>query len=86
MYLAKNQDKYQFALSSAHFIAWSGLGIKAYNTAFDELVDEGYLKQCGKNQYIFYDKSPIESPKVKQNDPTINVPEEKVEEIKQFNF
>ena len=86
MYLAKNQDKYQFALSSAHFIAWSGLGIKAYNTAFDELVLRGYLVECGKNQYIFYDKSSLPYPDIKPDDPTINIPEEKVEEYKQFEF
>ena len=43
MYLAKNQDKYYFALSSADFCQWSGLGIAAYNTAFEELKDKGYL-------------------------------------------
>ena len=62
MYLAKNQDKYQFALSSADFCAWSGLGMTAYNSAFQELKDKGYLvvksdSKQGKNHFIFYDKS-----------------------------
>ena len=35
MYLAKNQDKYNFALSSSDFCNWSGLGIAAYRTAFE---------------------------------------------------
>ena len=50
MYFAKNQDKYSFALSSADFCEWSGLGIGAYNTAFEELKEQGYLipKNSGK--------------------------------------
>lgn len=38
---------------------WSGLGKTAYFTAFDELVDKGYLIQDKeqKNKYNFYDKS-----------------------------
>ena len=43
MYLAKNQDKYQFNLFSSDFLRWAGVSITAYNTAFDELVEEGYL-------------------------------------------
>ena len=61
MYLAKNQDKYYFALSSAAFCAWSGLGLRAYNTAFEELKTEGYLvSKEDNNNYIFYDKATIE--------------------------
>lgn len=62
MYLAKNQNNYYFALYSSNFCEWSGLGIKAYNTAFEELVKEGYLvlKEDSKTNYIFYDKSTIE--------------------------
>ena len=58
IYLAKNQNKYCFALSSADFQLWSGLGIRAYNTAFAELVDKGYLVKSKKqsNLYAFYDK------------------------------
>ena len=57
MYIAKNQNKYTFALSSSDFCNWSGLGITAYNTAFKELVDCGYLKKKDKdsNIYIFND-------------------------------
>ena len=43
MYLAKNQDKYNFNLSSTDFLLWSGLGYTAYTTAFSELAEEGYL-------------------------------------------
>ena len=59
MYLAKNQDKYSFNLSSTDFMLWSGLGYTAYATAFSELADEGYLilKEGTETIYTFYDKS-----------------------------
>lgn len=59
IYLAKNQNKYTFALSSSDFMRWSGLGKQAYTTAFNELVDKGYLIKDDKqkNKYFFYDKS-----------------------------
>lgn len=59
MYLAKNQNKYQFALSSSDFCFWSGVGYKAYNSAFNELVENGYLVKEGEGDcyYTFYDKS-----------------------------
>lgn len=59
IYLAKNQDKYNFDLSSHAFLEWSGLGYTAYTTAFKELVDEGYLvlKPGTETVYTFYEKS-----------------------------
>ena len=59
MYLAKNQNNRQFALSSAAFTAWSGTGLTAYNTAFKELVSKGYLvqKEGTETIYTFFDKS-----------------------------
>lgn len=59
MYLAKNQQKRQFALSSADFLAWAGLGITAYNSAFKELEEKGYLikKEGTTTVFSFYDKS-----------------------------
>ena len=85
MYLAKNQHEYSFALSSAAFCAWSGLGIKAYNSAFKELVEQGYLipKDSSKEKetrYIFYDKSQKE---IKRADTVIiEIPIEKVNEVR----
>jgi len=81
MYLAKNQDKYNFNLSSNDFMLWSGLGYTAYTTAFEELVNEGYLivKDGTKDIFTFYDKSQM--PKV-ENGIMIEVPKEKVEEIR----
>lgn len=38
---------------------WSGLGKQAYSTAFDDLVNQGYLIQDKKqkNKYSFFDKA-----------------------------
>lgn len=85
MYLAKNQDKYNFALYSSDFLNWSGLGIAAYNSAFKELIEKGYLipRDASKEKetiYTFYDKSA----KVEEEETTIIIenPTEKVEEMK----
>lgn len=82
MYLAKNQDKYSFNLSSNDFMLWSGLGYKAYTTAFDELITEGYmvLEDGKKSTYVFYDKS---RKPPKEEDITVDIPEEKVKEIRE---
>ena len=63
MYFAKNQDNYNFALSSKDFCDWSSLSIKAYNTAFAELVENGYLVSENNNTiYQFYEKPcPVEN-------------------------
>lgn len=78
MYLAKNQDKYNFNLSSSDFMQWSGLGYTAYTTAFNELVEERYLllKEGTDDIYTFYDKAQIEDIIIR-----IEVPEEKVKEV-----
>lgn len=78
MYLAKNQDKYNFNLYSSDFQQWAGIGSTAYGTAFKELVSEGYLilKEGTKDIYTFYDKSQIKDDVIQ-----IEIPVEKVEEI-----
>ena len=55
LYLEKNQDKYTFALSSADFMEWAGVKIGAYNSAFNELVENGYLCSIGVNRYSFFE-------------------------------
>ncbi len=55
IYLAKNQNNYKFALSSADFTRWSGCSLTAYNTAINELIEHGYLRKEDNNNYIFYD-------------------------------
>jgi hypothetical protein len=69
MYLAKNQDKYNFYLSSSDFMLWSGIGSTAYTSAFNELVDHGYMipKEGSKTVYTFFDKAQKEDPKEKMN-------------------
>ena len=86
MYLAKNQDKYNFALSSSDFCNWSGLGIAAYRTAFEELEKQGYLIINGSstNNYIFYDKAQKEDEAEQKDNINITIPTEKVEEVQQL--
>lgn len=69
IYLAKNQNNYTFALSSKDFMEWSGMGKQAYTTAFDELVNQGYLirSEEQKNLYSFYDKSQKEEPQERKD-------------------
>ena len=57
LYLAKNQDKYIFALSSRHFEEWAGVSKTAYDTAVQELIDNDYLvlKEGTKGTYNFYE-------------------------------
>jgi len=61
MYLAKNQHKYTLPLYSSAFIAWAGVGIDAYRSAFNELVSEGFLiaDPSAKDKYTFYEKSQL---------------------------
>ncbi len=58
IYLVKNQDSHEFALSSKDFITWAGVGIDAYTSAFNELVKYHYLikKKDKETIFIFYDK------------------------------
>ena len=90
VYLAKNQDKYNFALSSSHFMAWAGVAKTAYDSAFEELEEKGYLvpKEPGSTVYTFYDKS--QKLLQQDNQVTIEVPKAKVEEVtaamQNFNF
>ena len=83
IYLAKNQDKYKFALSSSHFMAWAGVAKTAYDSAFAELEEKGYLipKEKGSTIYTFYEKS---KKQLDQEDIIIEIPEEKVKEIKDY--
>ena len=69
-------------LSSADFCAWSGLGMTAYNSAFQELKDKGYLvlkddSKQGKNHFVFYDKSMLAE---QEEETIIEIPVEKVEQ------
>ena len=52
-YFAKNQDSYEFALSSKDVLDTFGMKIKQYNNAVDKLKECGYLVSAGGNRYIF---------------------------------
>lgn len=80
MYIAKNQDKYSFNLSSKDFMKWANVGYTSYTTAFKQLVDQGYLikKEGTKDIYTFYDKSQT------KNDIKIEYAKDKVDEIRKI--
>lgn len=53
IYFAKNQNGYEFALSSKDAHATFGLGKSQYDTAVKKLISSGYLTNTQGNQYIF---------------------------------
>lgn len=54
-YFAKNQDGYEFALSSKAVETEFGIKIKQYNNAIHTLIEKGYLVQENGNRYTFYE-------------------------------
>lgn len=58
-YFAKNQNGYEFALSSKAVERDFGIKIKQYNNAVAELIDKGYLVNTKGNNYIFNEISLI---------------------------
>ena len=58
-YLGKNQNDYTFALSRADVMEWCGFSKNTYTSAFNELIEEGFLMQRedSKNHYDFYEIS-----------------------------
>ena len=59
VYMAKNQNNYEFALSSKDCNDRFGIGIKQYNNAVAELKEKGYLVEIGKDIYVFNEVSVI---------------------------
>ena len=53
MYFAKNQNGYDFALSSKDASASFGIGRSQYDTAVKKLIAAGYLTNTCGNNYIF---------------------------------
>ena len=86
MYLAKNQNNRTFALSSAAFISWARVGIGAYNSAFNELIEYGYLikKEGTETVFLFYDKSQNQAKRTEKDEVVIEYPE--VDKSKEFTF
>jgi len=66
-------------------MAWSSLGLTAYNTAFKELVEAGYLVKSeeNKNHYSFFDKS-ING--IENNEIIIDYPKAREQEESGFVF
>lgn len=83
IYLAKNQDKYSFGLSSKDFTEWAGVSRPAYLDAFKDLEEKEYLIPNieGSTSYTFYDKS--QKKLQEDNIVTIEIPKEKVKEVKE---
>ena len=52
-YFAKNQNSYEFALSSKEVQDTFGMKIRQYNSAVEELIEKGYLVPIGGNRYSF---------------------------------
>ena len=84
IYFAKNQNEYEFALSSKEIEKTFGMKIKQYNNAVKTLEDKGYLVNTKGNKYEFREKPVITKkdnallPKVIRNitNTTINITKE----------
>lgn len=87
IYLAKNQNKFKFALSRVDFCRWANASKPSYLKAVNDLVDKGFLvaKDENSNVYTFYE-NPIDGEIVTEEDSQIEVPEEKKQEVKTFKF
>ena len=55
-YFAKNQESYEFALSSREVELTFGMKIKQYNNAVKELIAKGFLVETTSNHYTFIEK------------------------------
>ena len=63
-YFAKNQEGYEFDLSSVAVCGFCNISDKTYREAIKELTDLRYLVQTGKNTFEFYEiPKEIEYPK-----------------------
>ena len=57
MYFAKNQNGYEFELSSKHVMAYCNITEKTYREAIKTLIEKRYLvpRAEGSNRYDFYE-------------------------------
>lgn len=58
-YFAKNQNNFEFALSSKDVLETFGMKIKQYNNAMDELKTKGFLTCESGNRYTFNESGVI---------------------------
>ena len=87
LYIAKNQNKYKFALSRVAFCRWCGVTKPTYLKAVQNLQELGYLvpKKQHSNVYYFYeDPNTVTIPS--PEDINVEVTQAKKEEIQNFNF
>ena len=84
-YIAKNQNGYSFALSKVSFCREMNVSVSTYYRAVDTLIEKGYLiqKEKGSNVYCFYENG---TNLIEENSLNIELPEEKIKEIKSFKF
>lgn len=76
-YCLGNSDKYNLVFSPRDFTNQFGGSIKSAQTAFNELKENGYLKDLGHNHYEFY-----EVPQIPQS--TVFVPTDELTAINNF--
>lgn len=55
LYFARNQEGYEFALSSSHCYDEIGMSRKQYDRAMKNLINQGYLVNIKGNNYDFYE-------------------------------
>ena len=56
LYLSRNQNGYEIALSPKDVEETMGLSERTYRTCKNELMEKGYLVQVKGNRYMFYEK------------------------------
>lgn len=85
LYIAKNQNKYSFALSRVDFCRSTAYSKNSYHNAIASLKEKGYLvqKEDGSNVYIFYEGGASVPSK---EDVEIEIPQPKQEQINGFKF
>lgn len=64
LYLGKNKDQYEFALSRSEAMAFTGMSINTYTAAFDQLVRAGYLVKGESENYYNFFEFPQEDQKI----------------------
>lgn len=54
MYLAKNQNGYEFDLSKVDCSSW-GIKSDSYHSAVKDLIEKGYLQEVKPHHYVFHE-------------------------------
>ena len=85
IYIAKNQNKYSFALSCVDFCRKTAFSSSSYHRAVMSLKEKGYLvkKENAENIYIFYEGGTTVPSK---DDIEIEIPQIKQDQINGFSF